>query len=251
MTIIIDDKDASHKEYNNPEITKLDIEICCIRKIPLPRIVNHIYRSSPDSDIWLCENCKTRGDKWYLMIHLCKASRSEKPKTQLEIRQAEEEIQRRLEASKWICPYCNEVTDRFYKKLHYRCLPEDKKRELEKEEESKFERCPTCNKLLDPFYKNFHICSVTNIKTESEYNKSKPIKQQIPTHKHRVNHWNRFRRRRRSLRNGSDLGHFMRHKAVLEGEYWVLYIDGKRIGPVEKATKEELTSWDPKTDEKH
>ena len=58
-------------------------------------------------------------------------------------------------------------TGRFYKKLHYRCLPEEKKRELEKEEESKFEPCPTCNKLLDPYYKNFHICPVTNnIKSE-------------------------------------------------------------------------------------
>jgi len=39
----------------------------------------------------------------------------------------------------------------------------------------------------------------------------------------------------------------MRHKAVLEGEWWVLYIDGERIGPVEKAKKEDLTSWDPNT----
>ena len=143
------------------------------------------------------------------MIHLCKALRPEKPKTELEIQQAEEEIQRRLEASKWICPYCKEVTDRFYKKLHYRCLPEEKKRELEKEEESKFEPCPTCNKLLDPYYKNFHICEVTNI-IKSEHKKSNPTKQQIPilAHKYRVNRWNRFRQRRRSLRNGSGLRPF-------------------------------------------
>ena len=153
----------------------------------------------------------------------------------------------------WTCPYCNQVTDRFYKKFHYRCLPEEKKRELEKEEESKFEKCPSCNKLLDPYYKNFHICPVTNnIKTESE--KSNPTKQQIPTpiptHKHRVNRWYRFRQRRRSLRNSSDLSRFMRHKAVLEGEYWVLYIDGKRIGPVEKAIMEEPTSWEPNAEKK-
>ena len=41
------------------------------------------------------------------------------------------------------------------------------------------------------------------------------------------------------------LGHFMSHKAVLEGEYWVLYIGDIRIGPVEKATPEELSCWDP------
>ena len=144
----------------------------------------------------------------------------------------------------WTCPYCHQTTGRFYKKLHYRCLPEEKKRELEKEEESKFEPCPTCNKLLDPYYKNFHICPVSNVQVENEI--------PIPTHNYGINRWNRFRRRRRLLRNGSGLGsglgHFMSHKAVLEGEWWILYIDGIRIGPVEKATKEELTSWDPKTD---
>ena len=36
--------------------------------------------------------------------------RPEKPKTELEI-QPEEQIQRRLEESKWVCPYCKEVTD--------------------------------------------------------------------------------------------------------------------------------------------
>lgn len=46
----------------------------------------------------------------------------------------------------------------------------------------------------------------------------------------------------------SDLAEFLKHKAVLEGEWWILYIDGKRIGPVEKASKEDLTSWDPYAD---
>lgn len=148
----------------------------------------------------------------------------------------------------WTCQYCHGVTGRFYKKLHYRCLPEEKKRELEREEESKFETCPTCNKPIDPYYKNFHICPVTN-NIKSKHEKSNPTKQQIPilAHKYRVNRWNRFRQRRRSLRSGSGSGsgHFMSHKAVLEGEWWILYIDGIRIGPVEKATPEELTSWDP------
>ena len=91
----------------------------------------------------------------------------EKPKTQLEIQKGEEEIRLRLEASKWTCPYCKEVTYRFYKKLHYRCLPEEKKRELENEEESKFETCIYCNKLLNPYYKNFHYCQAMSEQQKS------------------------------------------------------------------------------------
>ena len=82
MTVIIDDKDKNnipYEEYTNPQITIQDIRICSIRKIPFPKIVNAIYRSSPDSDNWLCRNCRTRGDKWYLMIHLCKALIKETP----------------------------------------------------------------------------------------------------------------------------------------------------------------------------
>ena len=165
MTVIIDkDKDKiPYEEYTNPWITVRDIIICSIRKVPLPIIVNNIYRSSPRSDTWLCKNCKTRGDKWFLMIHTCKALiKKEKPKTELDNQQAEEEIQRRLETSKWVCPYCKEVTDRFFKKFHYRCLPEEKKRELEEEEESKFEKCLYCHKLVDPYYKNYHFCKGLN-----------------------------------------------------------------------------------------
>ena len=40
-------------------------------RIPLPRIVNNIYKKNPDSDRWLRWNCKAIGYKWYLMIHLC------------------------------------------------------------------------------------------------------------------------------------------------------------------------------------
>ncbi len=84
MTIIIDYKDKNkipYEEYTNPQITVRDIIICSIRKIPLPRIVNNIYKPNPKGDSWSCKNCKTRGDKWHLMIHLCKALRPEKPKT--------------------------------------------------------------------------------------------------------------------------------------------------------------------------
>ena len=51
-------------------------------------------------------------------------------------------------------------------------MPEEKKRELQKEEESKFKLCPTCNKPVDPYYKNFHICEAYNAN-----NKSDPINQ--------------------------------------------------------------------------
>ena len=74
MTVIIDDKDKipyDYEEYTNPWITIQDIRICSIRQMPLPRIVNNIYRSR-EGDIWFCRNCKTVGDKWHLMIHLCK-----------------------------------------------------------------------------------------------------------------------------------------------------------------------------------
>ena len=150
----------------------------------------------------------------------------------------QKKVQRRLEASKWICPYCKEVTDRFYKKLHYRCLPEDKKRELENEEESKFETCIYCDKLLNPYYKNFHYCQAM-----SEQQKVVSIQQKIPNR----------RKVRKRLDNSSyahDLSEYLKHKAVLEEEYWILYIDDKRIGPVEKATPEELTSWDPNEEKK-
>jgi hypothetical protein len=58
--------------YHNWQISKLDIEICSIRQVPLPSIVNNIYKPNRKKDTWACRNCKTRGDKWFLMIHLCK-----------------------------------------------------------------------------------------------------------------------------------------------------------------------------------
>jgi predicted RNA-binding Zn-ribbon protein involved in translation (DUF1610 family) len=85
MTVIIDDKDKiPYEEYKNPWITIQDIRICSIRQIPLPRIVNNIYKPDPERDTWLCRNCSIRGDKWLLMMHLCKASLA-KALTELEI----------------------------------------------------------------------------------------------------------------------------------------------------------------------
>jgi hypothetical protein len=145
----------------------------------------------------------------------------------------------------WTCPYCHETTGRFFKKIHYRCLPEEKKKELQIIEESKFETCQTCNKRVDPYYKNYHVCEA-NSSTNTNLKFNPPSRRN-----YRLDRWRRFRYRTWDLQHGTGLSDFMRHKAVLEGEWWILYIDGKRIGPVEKATKEELTSWDPKADEKH
>jgi hypothetical protein len=126
--------------FNNPEITELDIEIC----------------SSPGSDSWLCRNCKTRCDKCYLMINNCKTLLKEKPKSKPEV-QVDEEIQRRLKASEWTCPYCKQTTDRFYNKFHYRCIPEDVKAKLDKLEcKAETEICPDCNEVINSYYKNFH-----------------------------------------------------------------------------------------------
>ena len=157
MTVIIDDKNKiPFEEYDNPWITTQDVIICSIRQVPLPRIVNNIYKSNPGGDTWLCKNCEERGDKWYLMIHTCKAwIKKEKPKTQLQIQKEEEEIQRRLEASKWTCPYCREVTDRFYERFHYRCIPKNLRNKRENGE-SDTEICPNCFESISSYYKNFH-----------------------------------------------------------------------------------------------
>ena len=73
-TITVDKAAATAEKYHNWRISKRDIEICSIRQVPLPRIINNIYRPDPDGDTWFCRNCKTVGDKWHLMIHLCKGS---------------------------------------------------------------------------------------------------------------------------------------------------------------------------------
>src|SRR5215510_7990913 len=44
-----------------------------------------------------------------------------------------------------------------------------------------------------------------------------------------------------------DLHEYLKNKLVLKGEYWYKYHDGKYVGIHSRATKEELTSWEPKT----
>ena len=92
------------------------------------------------------------------MIYLCKASVKETPKTQLEIQKEEEERQRRLEASKWTCPYCKEVTDRFYERFHYRCIPNNLRNKRENGE-SDTEVCTDCFEFINSYYKNFHYAN--------------------------------------------------------------------------------------------
>ena len=34
-----------------------------------------IYRTQPNGDRWACEDCKDRGDKWYMQDHACSRSK--------------------------------------------------------------------------------------------------------------------------------------------------------------------------------
>jgi hypothetical protein len=242
MTLIIDDKDKNkipYEEYTNPQITIQDIRICSIRQIPLPGIVNSIYRSTPSSDIWLCENCKTRGDKWYLMIHLCKVSLS-KPLTKAEL-QEDEKRQHKLERSKWTCPVYKVEDALLYKKLHYqRCFAE-----LRRTEESEREFCENCGKSINSYYRNFHY-------PHCEKQLIKKVKVTKRTPEETLGHTNELRiTHEYHTKYSKNLSEFMNNKAVLENGYWILYRNNRRIRIVEKATREALTSWHPKADEKH
>ena len=64
--------------FNNPFITTQDLEIASIQLGDQdqqydPRVINAIYRAST-SDLWFCNNCKDKGDKWNMMKHKCKGS---------------------------------------------------------------------------------------------------------------------------------------------------------------------------------
>jgi hypothetical protein len=71
MTVVTKSSKYDEK-YHNWQISRLDIEICSIRKVPLPSVVNNIYKPNGYGDFWLCRKCKTSGDKWCLMTHFCK-----------------------------------------------------------------------------------------------------------------------------------------------------------------------------------
>jgi predicted RNA-binding Zn-ribbon protein involved in translation (DUF1610 family) len=167
------------------------------------------------------------------MIHLCKASLA-KPLTELEIQKMEEKRQQQLDRSKWTCPVCKIATDLFYKKLHYgRCFPEPKR-----EFDTKI--CEDCGKSINSYYHSFHFpnCEKQLIK------KVRVIKRRPEEPLAHINEL-RITGEYSSSNYTNDLSKFLRNKAVLEKGYWVLYRNNRRIGPVEKATKEVLTSWDP------
>ena len=53
--------------FNNPLISQSDLSIGGSYD---PEIINNIDRFE-GSDRWFCKNCKTRGDKWFMMKHPC------------------------------------------------------------------------------------------------------------------------------------------------------------------------------------
>lgn len=83
-------------------------------------------------DTFYCDFCRYLGDIWFRTKHICRALREEIPQTELEFQDKKVSL-RRLQASKWICHYYNKVTDLFYKKLHYRCIPESERQRRESE----------------------------------------------------------------------------------------------------------------------
>jgi hypothetical protein len=58
-------------------VTQEDIEICRIRMEPREENLYSIFATG-NSDRWSCENCKARGDKWFMMVHICKHNKRKK-----------------------------------------------------------------------------------------------------------------------------------------------------------------------------
>jgi len=58
------------KLFNNPLISVSDLSICEGHNYD-PEIINNIDRFE-GTDSWFCNNCNTKGDKWFLMRHPCK-----------------------------------------------------------------------------------------------------------------------------------------------------------------------------------
>jgi len=53
--------------YDNPLITESDLAGYNYD----PKIINAIYRFE-GTDRWGCKHCTMRGDKWFMMKHICK-----------------------------------------------------------------------------------------------------------------------------------------------------------------------------------
>jgi hypothetical protein len=56
----------SHSSHSNDSPTEESSTHTC------PRNSGHINRIAPHSDIWVCNDCTLRGDKWFMLEHNCK-----------------------------------------------------------------------------------------------------------------------------------------------------------------------------------
>lgn len=67
------DRISINQEFNNHLITSSDLSTGTFD----PQIINSIYRIG-ETDLWLCKNCKIKGDKWYMMKHPCQGNKNKK-----------------------------------------------------------------------------------------------------------------------------------------------------------------------------
>jgi hypothetical protein len=61
------------QRFNNPLIIASDLS----KGTYDPQVINSIYRIK-ETDLWLCKNCKMRGDKWFMMKHPCQGNKNKK-----------------------------------------------------------------------------------------------------------------------------------------------------------------------------
>ena len=118
--------------------------------------------------------------------------------------------------------------------------------------------CPECNKSVHIYDRTHYLVC----KEEDSLAVQESFKRLLREHaarppENKRNRWAKggLRARyianlRRKVRDLNKQPDFQNQKAVLEkledGQYyWILYVNGERIGPVEKATEEELSCWDP------
>ena len=169
------------------------------------------------SDVWICDHCPNYGDVWFMSQHICKASRGKDVKSKSSGPISFEKI----------CSECNKSIHIYDRTHHLICKEEDR------------------------------IANQESLKRLLKYHSPQAIE-------NTTNRWSKgglraryiadLRRKARNLNKEPD---YHSRKAVLEkledGQYyWVLYDTRtrQRIGPVEKATPEELTSWDPSAEKK-
>ena len=191
--------------------------------IPVPDYIHRKWITQDEhtgqwigSDIWRCEHCPNYGDVWFMAYHTCKASTKNK-----------QEIRTKNSAplSLWkICPDCNKSIH-IYDRTHY----------LIRREEDRIANQEALKRLI-----KYHGPELLQDNTKTNYWSKGGV---------RARYIANLRKKARNLNKELD---YQSRKAVLEKledghYYWVLYDThtGQRIGPVEKATKEELSCWDP------